>query len=66
MLLYCQRPISKSFLLQLTLIRAGWNELLIAGFSFRSTRLEDGILWADGQVITRYEHAHINVVSIYE
>ena len=42
---------------QLTLIRAGWNELLIAGFSFRSTRLEDGILWADGQVITRYAHA---------
>jgi len=43
---------------QLTLIRAGWNELLIAGFSFRSTRLEDGILWADGQVITR-SNAHL-------
>lgn len=42
----------------MTLIRAGWNELLIAGFAFRSTRLDDGILWADGQVITR-ENAHL-------
>ncbi len=40
------------------LIRAGWNELLIAGFAFRSVSLEEGILWADGQVITR-ESAHL-------
>jgi hypothetical protein len=43
---------------QVSLIRSGWNELLIAGFAFRSTHLEEGILWADGQVITR-ENAHV-------
>jgi len=43
---------------QVALIRSGWNELLIAGFAFRSTHLEEGILWADRQVITR-ENAHV-------
>lgn len=50
----------------MTLIRAGWNELLIAGFSFRSMSLNDGIVWGDGQVITR-ENAHIQGVGeIYD
>ena len=43
---------------QVILLRSGWNELLIAGFAFRSMQLEEGILWADGQVITR-ENAHL-------
>ncbi len=46
------------FLKQVVLLRGGWNELLIAGFAFRSTSLEEGILWADGAVITR-DNAHL-------
>ncbi len=43
----------------MVLLRGGWNELLIAGFAFRSTSLQqDGILWADGAVITR-DNAHL-------
>ena len=44
---------------QLSLIRAGWNELLIAAFSFKSTHLnEDGIRLSDGTVIPKDE-AHM-------
>ena len=44
---------------QLSLIRAGWNELLIAAFSFKSTHLnEDGIRLSDGTVIAKDE-AHM-------
>eukprot|EP00095_Tigriopus_kingsejongensis_P007205 maker-scaffold192_size271026-snap-gene-1.22 protein:Tk07205 transcript:maker-scaffold192_size271026-snap-gene-1.22-mRNA-1 annotation:"retinoid x receptor" len=43
---------------RIKLIRAGWNELLIAGCAFRSMNQEDGILWADSQFIKR-ENAHL-------
>ena len=47
------------FKFQLSLIRAGWNELLIAAFSFKSTHLnEDGIRLSDGTVIAKDE-AHM-------
>ena len=43
----------------MSLIRAGWNELLIAAFSFKSTHLnEDGIRLSDGTVIAKDE-AHM-------
>lgn len=47
---------------QIKLIRAGWNELLIAGCSFRSMQLDNGILWADSQLISR-ENAHLSGVG---
>nr|AID52845.1 ultraspiracle [Tigriopus japonicus] len=43
---------------RIKLIRAGWNELLIAGCAFRSMNEENGILWADSQFIKR-ENAHL-------
>lgn len=56
-------PIPNGFAFQLTLIKSGWNELLIAGFSFNSTSLpEDGIRLSEGVVITR-EDAHMNGVG---
>ena len=44
---------------QIKLIRFSWNELMIAGYAFRSVGLHDGgILLSDGLVIKR-EGAHI-------
>ena len=54
-------------LLQKTLIKFGWNELLIAAFSFRSTQLtEDGIKLSDGMIITREEAHTYGVGEIFE
>lgn len=39
---------------QVALLRAGWNELLIAGFSHRSIDVRDGIVLATGLVVQRY------------
>ena len=48
------------------MIRAGWNELLIAAFSFKSTHLnEDAIRLSDGTVIAKDE-AHLAGIYIYK
>lgn len=39
---------------QVLLLRAGWNELLIAGFSHRSIDAKDAIVLATGLTIQRY------------
>ena len=39
---------------QVVLLRAGWNELLIAAFSHRSVGVKEGIVLATGLVIQRY------------
>ena len=43
---------------QITLIKSGWNELMILGSAYRSMSLnEDGILMGQGKIITM-EDAH--------
>merc|ERR1712038_551328 len=52
---------------QLSLIRAGWNELLIAAFSFKSTHLnEEGIRLSDGTVIAKDEAHMAGVGEIFD
>merc|ERR1719367_1773860 len=51
---------------QVALLRGGWNELLIAGFAHRSVGIQNGILLANGVVVTR-ENAHTcGVGSIFD
>jgi len=47
---------------QVALLRGGWNELLIAGFAHRSMGIQNGILLANGVVVTR-EKMHISGVG---
>jgi len=47
---------------QVALLRGGWNELLIAGFAHRSVGIQNGILLANGVVVTR-ENAHTSGVG---
>jgi len=42
---------------QVALLREGWNELMIAGFSHRSIGIQNGIQLASGVVVTK-ENAH--------
>jgi len=42
---------------QVALLRGGWNELMIAGFSHRSVGIQNGIQLASGVLVTR-ENAH--------
>jgi len=44
---------------QVALLRGGWNELMIAGFSHRSTSVTNGIVLANGLLVTR-ENAHVS------
>jgi len=47
---------------QVALLRGGWNELMIAGFSHRSIGIQNGIQLASGVVVTR-ENAHTSGVG---
>jgi len=47
---------------QVALLREGWNELMIAGFSHRSIGIQNGIQLASGVVVTR-ENAHTSGVG---
>jgi len=47
---------------QVALLRGGWNELMIAGFSHRSTGIPNGIQLASGVIVTR-ENAHTSGVG---
>ncbi|GAB1597777.1 retinoic acid receptor RXR isoform X4 [Argonauta hians] len=51
---------------QVTLLRAGWNELLIAGFSHRSIPVKDGILLATGIHVHRSSAHHAGVGTIFD
>ena len=51
---------------QVVLLKAGWNELLIAGFSHRSMDLCDGIRLANGLIVQRNNAHSAGVVAIFE
>jgi len=51
---------------QVVLLKAGWNELLIAGFSHRSIDVRDGIVLANGLVVHRNNAHSAGVVAIFD
>ncbi|KAL7832277.1 hypothetical protein AOLI_G00298250 [Acnodon oligacanthus] len=51
---------------QVILLRAGWNELLIASFSHRSVAVKDGILLATGLHVHRSSAHSAGVGSIFD
>lgn len=51
---------------QVTLLRAGWNELLIAAFSHRSIAVKDGILLATGLHVHRNSAHSAGVGTIFD
>ncbi|XP_050728147.1 retinoic acid receptor RXR-like isoform X8 [Eriocheir sinensis] len=51
---------------QVVLLKAGWNELLIASFSHRSMGVEDGIVLATGLVIHRSSAHQAGVGPIFD
>ena len=54
------------FKCSLLLFIVGWNELLIAGFSHRSTQVSDGILLATGVHIHRQSAHGAGVGPIFD
>ncbi|XP_071542674.1 retinoic acid receptor RXR isoform X6 [Panulirus ornatus] len=51
---------------QVVLLKAGWNELLIASFSHRSMGVEDGIVLATGLVVHRSSAHQAGVGTIFD
>ncbi|XP_046404348.1 retinoic acid receptor RXR-alpha-B-like isoform X3 [Ischnura elegans] len=51
---------------QVLLLRAGWNELLIAAFSHRSVEVKDGIVLATGLTVHRNSAHQAGVGSIFD
>lgn len=51
---------------QVLLLRAGWNELLIAAFSHRSIDEKDGIVLATGTTVHRHTAQQAGVGTIYD
>ncbi|XP_069940756.1 retinoic acid receptor RXR-alpha-B-like isoform X4 [Cherax quadricarinatus] len=51
---------------QVILLKAGWNELLIASFSHRSMGVEDGIVLATGLVVHRSSAHQAGVGTIFD
>jgi len=51
---------------QVILLRTGWNELLIAGFSYRSLAIKDGILLATGLHVHRSSAHNAGVGTIFD
>lgn len=51
---------------QVLLLRAGWNELLIAAFSHRSMEVRDGIVLATGLTVHRNSAHQIGVGGIFD
>ncbi|XP_015926865.1 retinoic acid receptor RXR-alpha-A isoform X2 [Parasteatoda tepidariorum] len=51
---------------QMKLLKAGWNELLIAAFSHRSIGVENGIVLATGLVVHRNSAHSAGVGAIFE
>ncbi|XP_049822641.1 retinoic acid receptor RXR isoform X7 [Aethina tumida] len=51
---------------QVLLLRAGWNELLIAAFSHRSIQAQDGIVLATGLTVNKQTAHSVGVGAIYD
>ncbi|XP_032675766.1 retinoic acid receptor RXR-alpha-B isoform X2 [Odontomachus brunneus] len=51
---------------QVLLLKAGWNELLIAAFSHRSIDVKDGIVLATGTTVHRNTAQQADVSTIYD
>ena len=51
---------------QMVLLKYGWNELLIAGFSHRSMNVKDGIVLATGLVVHRNSAHNTGVGAIFD
>ncbi|XP_035227438.1 retinoic acid receptor RXR-alpha-B-like isoform X2 [Stegodyphus dumicola] len=51
---------------QMVLLKAGWNELLIAAFSHRSVAVKDGIVLATGLVVHRNSAHSAGVGTIFD
>ncbi|KAH0951686.1 hypothetical protein HN011_012260 [Eciton burchellii] len=51
---------------QVLLLRAGWNELLIAAFSYRSIEVKDGIVLATGTTVHRNSAQQAGVGTIFD
>lgn len=51
---------------QVVLLRAGWNELLIASFSYRSVNFQDSIVLATGLTIHRNQANSAGVGAIFD
>ena len=55
------------FFFQITLIKCGWNELMIIGAAYRSLSLnEEGILMGQGKVITMEDAHRAGLGDIFE
>ncbi|CAB4061041.1 Retinoic acid receptor RXR-alpha-A,Retinoic acid receptor RXR-gamma,Retinoic acid receptor RXR-gamma-B,Retinoic acid receptor RXR-beta-A,Retinoic acid receptor RXR-beta-B,Retinoic acid receptor RXR-alpha,Retinoic acid receptor RXR-alpha-B,Retinoic acid receptor RXR-beta,Retinoic acid receptor RXR,Retinoic acid receptor RXR-gamma-A [Lepeophtheirus salmonis] len=50
---------------QVTLIRGGWNELLVAGLAFRSIKLNDGILLGNGNAMDKAELGCLRAIILF-
>lgn len=48
------------------MLRAGWNELLIAGFSHRSIDIDDGIVLATGLIVYRHSAQQAGIGTIFD
>ncbi|XP_056631668.1 retinoic acid receptor RXR isoform X2 [Diorhabda carinulata] len=51
---------------QVLLLRAGWNELLIAAFSHRSIQAQEGIVLATGLIVNKTTAHSVGVGNIYD
>uniref|UniRef100_A0A2R5L9S0 Nuclear receptor subfamily 2 group B member 4 n=1 Tax=Ornithodoros turicata TaxID=34597 RepID=A0A2R5L9S0_9ACAR len=51
---------------RMVLLKAGWNELLIAAFSHRSVAVKDGIVLATGLVVQRHSAHSAGVGAIFD
>ncbi|XP_022244868.1 retinoic acid receptor RXR-alpha-A-like isoform X2 [Limulus polyphemus] len=51
---------------QMVLLKTGWNELLIAAFSFHSVDVKDGIVLATGLVVQRNSAHSAGIGSIFD
>lgn len=59
---FCTLPIED----QAALLKHGWNELLIAGFSHRSIHVKDGIVLSTGLVVQRDSAHQAGVGAIFD
>lgn len=51
---------------QVRLLKAGWNELLIAAFSHRSIEVKDSIILTTGTTVHRNSAQQAGVVTIFD
>ncbi|XP_011265143.1 retinoic acid receptor RXR-alpha-B isoform X2 [Camponotus floridanus] len=51
---------------QILLLKAGWNELLIAAFSYRSIEVKDSIVLATGTTVHRNSAQQAGLITIFD